>query len=510
MFAACKVFLALVRYHWSQHRSIFLLCAGIVILMRLGYALGMPNEIVTVLLWPCAAPLLLLFYNDDEASGPARKLRLSPHLFRLPISSFQLFASLSLYNALAGVVWAMAMVLALPKLLPLSGIVAFVLFTISLILAVQAVCWSFGRIHALAAVIAGSLVITGLSMNAMHYGWPFLAFVAPLALGASWLALVTDRNGMSLLKQGYVVPWGAGRTKPFRSARHAQLWFEWRRREFLIPWAVMLTGAGFVIAALVTGKDDIDTAAPLLILTLFAATFFSMFRYALAVDSTRGSYATFVYTRPVDDGVLARWQLDGAFAGAAATLAALAITALLTFAIVAINYCGAEFGRLPSIALVVMFLLGLVTAALFLWLAYASGVFAPLVFWFAGVSLLLVSERGTAHSPYALLFIFCALVGALIALWTLFRAHRRGLLLVRPLWLALLWTGCTAVLFLSGLTPSHSLDNATPDGLALLALAMGAVSLIAILPAASIPLTLAWRRHRASSRLFDKIAEIAS
>jgi len=494
----------IARYYWPNHRTLILESAILVGLMRLGYMFEMPREVVSLLLFPCMLPLMLLFYNDYDAGGAGQKLRLSPHLFRLPVSSFRLFLALSLYNALVGVIWVLAMALALPRVITLANLVDVMLFFVSLLLTVQAMCWSLGRIHALAAIAGIMAVVVGLGVDAVLYGRHLALIVTPLALFLSWISLVTDRQGVGLLRQGYVPSWRAGRRKPFRNARHAQIWFEWRRREFLIPWTVALTGFAILIAFLAAEELDVDALPVLLILSLFMVAFLSMFRYALAVDSTRGSYAAFVYTRPVDDGILARWQGQAALTGAGATAAAIGFWAAF-LSIVLLVSC--DLGAIPSIfAAVAGTAAGIVVAT---WMAYASGLFAMPLAWFLLVLSPIARETSLDDG------IFFAMAGAwgigAIVILILAKSARQTSLLVHPLHLMLVWLFVSAVLFAASVSMVSDVTQVTPVFASLLFSACAALAVVAALPAATIPLTLSRRRHREASsswlrQQFNKVA----
>jgi hypothetical protein len=341
-----------------------------------------------------------------------------------------------------------------------------------------------------------------------------MALAALLAAGVSVVAVGRDRRGDM---QGWLSArqWALQTTDRgvvqarFRSPAHAQQWFEWREKGWMIPICFIAMHSVIVTIQFLTGDtitDVLRSAPGIGVASVLSAGFGAgMLMGHLNLPRGKVEITTFLATRPASDLALASATLKSTAAGLAVAWGLWLIMALasglpqiIVDRVKALGVGQFVYEELPEIILVPLSVL-------------AASWILPAVLVPVGLTgrrwllLLVVSVPSAVLLVYAFLHVLASqrlqdvveeamtntLLVAMIAgpALAFHVAAKAGKCLIRVPWAALLWLG------LWGLPASWFASR--PDGVdwQFVALLAGLAALV-ISPLATAPLAVSWNRHR--------------
>jgi hypothetical protein len=268
-----------------------------------------------------------------------------------------------------------------------------------------------------------------------------------------------------------------GRRRPFRSPLHAQLWYEWRRRDFLLPYVVGF--AALIIAAIVLvnverlpgGMAGADFVRMILFIPCMAAGFVALIRFALGTSQDNSWQKNFLFVHPATTQWLACTRLLSAALTVAATAALLLFALLVVMIFNQIEFSApgtpvalmnsqdleaftGAFGGAKSQLLIVLLMAA--EAFVLCWLFLSSGILAPVAA--AGLGNF-YSVYEFQHWDSAISYaVFATLIMA-ASIWALTAARRKRVLLGG--WYTVLIVGVlTAILLpLSFMCHNHGMET---------------------------------------------------
>ena len=178
-------------------------------------------------------------------------------------------------------------------------------------------------------------------MNAPHLGlWAFPGLCIA-AIGASYgvsVAVVSlDRRGgwTRLVERLSMLSLRRRRSVPFRSALHAQIWFEFRRWGWALPLFAAVVGSIPIFTAmhgLWTDSSFLYTWVPSLVAVPGAGLCAGLLLLALTHNDTSSGQADFFHVRPVATRVLASARLRAGFKSLVVSVTGLTVLHVI--------YCG--------------------------------------------------------------------------------------------------------------------------------------------------------------------------
>jgi hypothetical protein len=378
----------------------------------------------------------------------------------------------------------------------------------------------------LGALLIGPQVATELAVpDGVVIG--VLALLLPLAYGAAFIALDRARRGEVPDWRGWLASLGGIatlyplRSAPFSSAARAQVWFEWRRHGYSLPFLVAIL-LPFALLLLFFADSDMPdivlmSVGGVLLLPPFLAGF-----AATTVSKTnpyvRDYYGVppFTATRPMTSAGLIAAKLEMALWS---TLAAWALVSIAVPLALTLSGNWPVIVRTVNDWLQVQSPLRVVVTALFVacglvvftWKQLVQNLYVGLTGreWFikttvfGGLALFVIAgpigkwiyDRKELHAglrgllPWIAGFIACLKAGAV--LWIVNRVRRRRLLSNRVLltigscWLLLV---ISTYCILAWLVPAELVSRTL--------LALGVVLVLPLARPLAAPLALAWNRHR--------------
>ncbi len=362
------------------------------------------------------------------------------------------------------------------------------------------------------AVVGGGGILLSISENYRHLGMVLCATALPVAYGISHAGVA----GFRCQRKESIVPWlldtfsiRSFRTRPFKSAESALLWYSWRKRfRIVLVGTVCCMPFGFLpqLPALFYGHQAVTEPLPNFFFLVIAAAAVGWSLYTVArdyVESLRGSPFLFVY--PVRSVRLAH----GVLLPLAGTLALMLVCAFpVAFALS--HFVFPLTGRWETT------LGGTFTVAA------GCGVGSWICMWYAipffYVALLLVAGMALGHfvfgmndpAPVPLILVLVAVILLYGAVSLLIANRNRRIERKNVAFMAIAWgIGVfTAVLLLNGILAMHKsavvaasafhpANAALPAHVvALMAMLLFAATLLVPLPFVDLPAVIDYYRHR--------------
>ena len=529
---------------WTRHRSGILSSLATLAVTAVAYprlfALGPPAWFIMVSVIPLLGVYLLILRAFGMADDPANPARGYPQrMLPLPVPTRTLvFWPMAIGAVVMASCWVATACLVYrpsgfptPVLLPALGLAAGLAW-------LQAFSWtplasmSF-RVVA-SAVLLVVLAVVPIALEMLHLAprWGVELLVAsylPAAFLLAWAGVRSDRRGdlwyvlperLRLSKYLVLPAW----RRPFRSAAHAQVAYDWRNHGLFLPAAPAFVLAAFLLFVPVyrihpshglIGSVLMASVGMTLYTAASSGTVFAAMKPFWAVRSRADA---FVMTRPVTSGALVTAKFRAAWRSTLLTWAILVVGVGLWIVVAgtgqdAVELWNNSLGRLPAgraalaVALAAIVLPGvtwtLATQMLAVGLTGRNWVILVCstgFFWLlgAGVAGELWCEVHPENRPILLATVPWLVVGAaglkaIVALWAFPTALRRGLigwstlLVAGTIWLGL-FVCVSALIFL--LWPLLGAPVTMPVAL------LGVATFLPLGQFALAPLALDWNRHR--------------
>lgn len=497
------------------------------------------------------------FRDDAQTFGfPAR-------MFRLPVTTRTLVTWPMLYGIVALVLFwgAMSVLVWWPAGIEPKGLY-LPLFAVVLVW-VQAICWAVPG-SPLTKILAAGVILPSLKFALEMIAIGVSVFVyderqldratylargpmivtvfsgcfLPLAYVIALRGVACDRRGTlfgaGLLRQWWdrIPRWLPTRRAPFKSAMHAQLWFEWRGRGLVLPMypASILVFLSVVVAPFVGARQLLQ---PLLFLTAAVPVVAFFVGYGLGKNgfwSEDLSLSALQATQPVTNATMASVKLLTAAVSALVTWALLFVTIPVWLMLLgkyddAIRVVAPYFRDFSSAQICLIGAIGFCSLFALTWGQLVGGLCLSLTgrTWVVNVAvalylILLVAGIWSGRWIYThpdqfatslqrLWWCACGCLGVKVvaAGWALFSAHRRQQLEWRSVGILFgIWclgAGCLvtlAYLWLpsNGLPIPTSTAGGSINRIPIPLVALGAVLMLPLVRLTAAPLAVAWNRHR--------------
>ena len=413
--------------------------------------------------------------------------------------------------------------------------IPFTFFFAVLTVCVQAILWWPGWPMPVRLAVA-VLACVGLSVLPAYMQPPartvFFAAAILIAYAIAVAGATLDRRGMNAPVAKWLLAriWQpAGRVTPFKSRMHALLWYEWKTRGRMLPMLAvfvlaLLTGSLLGVLGLEYRRLDLVTLGrrlfdtPLLVFyafmvcPLFSVLLMGILLPGIGHKERVSGISIFTMTRPLSTRILAaaRLRTEALSIGVMFILMTLiASTTSGTLMSTVESLIPAEVYDLPfsaTIIVVCLLISHLAVCWTILWLGPVL-LGAYVLLGSLGAAIVVLSEHFLSSVFMNPFFehpffeqghiLWLPVVGfVLLAAWPFYAAYRRGLLTTRTLcMMAVAWPVISIGLVAYGVAVEAPIGPGggwVVPGTAVAA----ALALIPLLPLATVPLTMAWFRHR--------------